>query len=130
MRYPSFSASTHTSPIASCLILAVLQAISAPSAEPQARVPLQPFALQVRQVETTLGYLGQPLPQQDQDAISEAIAKTDEAAAISGLEEVLDKYVVAIVDIYAESRVQVRPGSANLELVEAGTRVFLSESYQ
>jgi hypothetical protein len=107
------------------LIVIVLQTLSAPCANPQTRVPLQPFAQQVRQVETTLGYLGQPLPQQDQDAINEAIAKTDEAAAISGLEQVLDKYSVAIVDINPESRVKVRPGPAKLELVESGTRVFL-----
>jgi len=79
----------------------------------------------VRQVETTLAYLGEPLPLTDQDAINEAIANTDEAAATARLEQVLDKYTLAIVDINPESRVKVLPGTAKLELVESGTRAFL-----
>jgi hypothetical protein len=76
-------------------------------------------------VETTLEYLGEPLARRDQDAINEAIAKTDEAAAIAQLEQVLDKYALAIVDINPESRVKVQPGPAKPELVEAGSRIFL-----
>src|SRR5467141_4309520 len=106
-------------------IWSVLQALTAASGTAQTRVPLQPFAQQVRQVETTLGYLGEPLAQRDQDAINEAIAKTDEAAAIAQLEQVLDKYALVIVDINPESRVKVQPGPAKPELVEAGSRIFL-----
>lgn len=91
----------------------------------QTRVPLQPFAQQLRQVETTFAYLGEPLPPKDQDTIDALISSTDEAGAISGLEQVLDKYTLAIVDINPESRVKVRPGPAKRELVEAGTRLFL-----
>jgi hypothetical protein len=91
----------------------------------QTRVALQPFAQQVRQVETTLAYLGQPLPPKDQDSINRFIANTDESAAIAALEQVLDQYTLAIVDINAESRVKVQPGPAKPELVEAGTRLFL-----
>ena len=91
----------------------------------QTRVPLQPFAQQLRQVETTFAYLGEPLPPKDQDTIDALISSTDEAGAISGLEQVLDKYTLAIVDINPESRVKVRPGPAKRELVEAGTRIFL-----
>jgi len=106
-------------------IWSVLQALTAASGTAQTRVPLQPFAQQVRQVETTLGYLGEPLAQRDQDAINEAIANADEAAAIAQLEQVLDKYALAIVDINPESRVKVQPGAAKPELVEAGSRIFL-----
>jgi hypothetical protein len=91
----------------------------------QTRVALQPFAQQVRQVETTLAYLGQPLPANDQDAINRLIGNADETAAVEGLEQVLDKYALASVDINAESRVKVQPGEAKPELVEAGTRLFL-----
>ena len=122
-------ANSHTHPwivgIAVFSIWSVLEALTAASGTAQSRVSLQPFAQQVRQVETTLGYLGEPLPQSDQDAINEAIAKTDEAAAIAQLEQVLDKYVLAIVDINPESRVKVQPGPAKPELVEAGSRIFL-----
>ncbi|MBV9675399.1 MAG: hypothetical protein JO185_03635, partial [Acidobacteriaceae bacterium] len=88
-------------------------------------MPLQPFVQEVRQVETTLAYLGEPLPPKDENAIHALIAKTNEAEAVSGLEQILDKYTLAIVEINPESRVKVRPGPAKHELVEAGTRVFL-----
>jgi hypothetical protein len=88
-------------------------------------VPLQPFAQQVRQVEAALSYLGQPLSQADQDRINQAIANPDEAPAVSQVEQVLDPYALAIVEINPESRVKVRPGPAKPELVELGTRIFL-----
>src|SRR5229473_1310719 len=67
----------------------------------------------VRQVETSLAYLGQPLAQDDGDAINQAIGNANEAAAIEHLEQILDKYALAIVDINAESRVKVKPGHAS-----------------
>jgi hypothetical protein len=88
-------------------------------------IPLQPLALQVRQIESALEYLGQPLSSAEQQEINNAVAASDEAAAAVRIEQVLDKHVIAVVDINPESRVQVRPGSAKPELVERGTRVFL-----
>src|ERR1700756_2103083 len=91
----------------------------------QTHVALQPFAQQVRQVESALGYLGQPVAEQDQEAINRAIGEVDEAAAIGHLEQILDEYTLAIVDINPESRVKVQPGPTKPELVEAGSRIFL-----
>jgi hypothetical protein len=91
----------------------------------QIRVALQPFAQQVRQVQTTLAYLGQPMTQNDLEFVNQAIANADEADAIVKLEQILDKYTLAIVHINAESRVKVQPGLAKPELVERGTRIFL-----
>jgi len=125
MKFANSPTHPRISGIAVFSIWSVLQALTAASGTAQTRVPLQPFAQQVRQVETTLGYLGEPLAQRDQDAINEAIAKTDEAAAIAQLEQVLDKYALVIVDINPESRVKVQPGPAKPELVEAGSRIFL-----
>jgi len=125
MKFRNSSAHPSIAGIAAFSIWSVLQALTAASGPAQTRVSLQPFAQQVRQVETTLGYLGQPLAQRDQDAINEAIANTDEAAAIAQLEQALDKYVLAIVDINPESRVKVQPGPAKPELVESGSRIFL-----
>ena len=48
-----------------------------------AEVPLQPLALQVRQLEDALAYLGQPLLPADQRRINDAIAGPDEAAAVA-----------------------------------------------
>jgi hypothetical protein len=91
----------------------------------QHTVPIQPFALHVRQLETALDYLGQPLSSNDQKTINEAIGKPDEAAAVQRIEQVLDKYVLCFVEINAESRVKVEIGPAKPELVQGGTRLFL-----
>ena len=104
---------------------AVVPLATAALAAAQSRMPLQPFAEQIRQVETTLAYLGEPLQPQDLNAINAAIGVTDEGRAISGLEQILDKYTLATVDINPESRVKVQQGEAKPELVEAGTRLFL-----
>src|SRR5712692_3984690 len=125
MEYRNFPRPANILGITSYLIWIVLQILIALPVAAQTRVSLQPFAQQVLQVETTLGYLGEPVAQSDHDAINEAIAKTDEATAIAQLEQVLDKYTLAIVDINPESRVKVQPGPAKPELVEAGSRIFL-----
>ena len=90
-----------------------------------AAVPLQPLAQQVRRLEAALGYLGQPLPPADRLAINDAIAMSDEPAAVARLQQVLDRHVLASVHISPESRVKVEPGSARPELVQGGTRLFL-----
>jgi hypothetical protein len=87
--------------------------------------PLQPFALQIRQIESSLMYLGQPLPAIEQRQIDDAIAGLDEANAVARIQDVLDQHTIAIVAINPESRVQVRPGAAKPDLVEFGARVFL-----
>ena len=110
--------------------LAGLAAAQAPSHEhrhdvSQPRIPLQPFALQARQVESALAFLGQPLTAADHRAINDAISDPDEKAAVAKLESILDKQTLLIVDINPESRVKVEQGAAKPELVEAGTRLFL-----
>jgi hypothetical protein len=107
------------------IVSIILLALAAHRADAKQHVSLQPFAQQIRQVETSLAYLGQPLTQKDQDAINQSIANHDEAAAVAELEQILDKYVLVIVDLNPESRVKVQPGSAKPILVEAGTRIFL-----
>ncbi len=90
-----------------------------------APVPLQPLAQQARQLEEALDYLGQPLPPAAQRRINDALANSDEAAAVRDLESVLDAYALVTVEINPESRVKVEQGAAKPELVEAGTRLFL-----
>jgi hypothetical protein len=113
-----------TLPVAFFALSALLTG-AVPREPAQTHVALQPFAQQVRQVESALGYLGQPLAEQDQEAINGAIGEVDEAAAIARLEQILDKYTLAVVEINPESRVKVQPGAAKPELVEAGARIFL-----
>jgi len=120
----SFATECISNPVRSTVLLALQALVVIPSGA-QTHIPLQPFAQQVRQVETTLGYLGQPLSQTDHQAINESIADGDEASAVSRLEHILDHYTLAIVEINAESRVKVQQGPAKAELTEAGTRIFL-----
>jgi hypothetical protein len=88
-------------------------------------VPLQPLALQARQLEEALSYLGQPLPPAAHQRINNAIANPDEAAAVREIESVLDAFSLVTVDINPEGRVKVEQGAAKPELVEAGARLFL-----
>ena len=90
-----------------------------------APVPLQPLALQVRQLEEAMTYLGQPFSAAEVRGIHEAIANSDEGAAVGALESILDAHVLLRVEINPESRVKVEEGTAKPELVEAGTRLFL-----
>ncbi len=109
-------------------VLAILLALSksVPAhAQSATAVPLQPFADQVRQLESTLSFLGQPLAPKDQDAINSAFANPDPQVAVAQAAAVLDRYVLAIVTINAESRVGVERGSAPPDLIQDGTRIFL-----
>jgi hypothetical protein len=90
-----------------------------------AKVPLQPLAQQVRQLEDALSYLGQPLQPAEHKQINDAIGNPDEAAAVAALEAILDAHTLATVDINPESRVKVEQGRATPELVESGARLFL-----
>src|SRR6266567_6824109 len=74
----------------------------------QKPIALQPFANEVRDLETTLDFLGQPLSPDDQAAINRAFASRDEAAALAQAELVLDKYTLVAVTINPESRVNVQ----------------------
>jgi len=94
-------------------------------AHPASPVALQPLAQQARRVETALAFLGQPLPATDREALDEAIAMSDESAAVDHLQQILDRSVIAHVHINPESRVKVEQGDAKPELVQGGTRLFL-----
>lgn len=91
----------------------------------QTQPPLQPFAQYVRRLEDALSFVGQPLPSSVHREINAAIAMENEAAAVTRLQELLDPYVIAMVEINPESRVKVTPGEAKADLVEEGTRFFL-----
>jgi hypothetical protein len=109
------------------LLLTAIGASSQTSEPPPTRRPvaLQPLAQQVRQLETALAYLGQPILRPDQDGINEAMADPDESAALTRIEAILDRYALFAVEINPESRVRVARGAARAELVEQGTRLFL-----
>jgi hypothetical protein len=96
-----------------------------------ANVAMQPFMAQVDRVEAALGYLGQPLAEQDRERIKAIAAgrgtgpAVSQVEAIPQVEAILDKYVLAVVTISPESRVDVKRGPAPPELIQNGTRSFL-----
>ena len=90
-----------------------------------APVPLQPMALQARQLAEGLNYLGQPLTAPEQKRVNDAIGMADEAAAVDAIQKVFDSHVLVNVDINAESRVKVEQGAAKPDLIEEGARLFL-----
>ena len=92
---------------------------------PEKTVPLQPLAQQARRLETAVRYLGEPLPAADHAALNDAVASADDRAAVAGIQQVLDKYVLATVHISPESRAKVEQGAAKPQLVQGGTRIFL-----
>jgi hypothetical protein len=106
--------------VAVCGFASAAGAQTAPSS-----VPLQPFAAEVREIETTLKFLGQPLASEDQRAINDALASSDPNAAVAKIEGVLDKYTLVNVTINAESRVSVKRGLASADLIQDGARIFL-----
>jgi hypothetical protein len=107
--------------VAALAVIANAQQLQLPSPA----VPLQPLAQQVRQMETALSYLGQPLSADELARIDETIGDVPESEAVKRLQSVLDAHVLALVQINPESRVKVEQGPAKPELVEAGTRLFL-----
>jgi hypothetical protein len=111
--------------LAVVVTLAAAGSLAAARPQNSAAVPLQPFADQVRQLESTLSFLGQPLSAADQQAINSAFANPDPQAAVAQASAVLDKSVLAVVTINAESRVAVARGSAPADLIQDGTRIFL-----
>jgi hypothetical protein len=104
--------------------LILVAALALPAAAP-AHTPLQPFAQAVRAVESALAHLGEPLSPDDKRRINDAVARTDEEAAVAEIESVLDAHTLAIVEINPESRVKVTQGRARPALVQGGTRAFL-----
>jgi hypothetical protein len=92
---------------------------------PNAPVTLQPLADQVRQVESAFDYLGQPFALSDRERINAALSGADENAAVTELQRILDRYVLATVTINPESRVAVARGAAAPQIVQDGTRLFL-----
>jgi len=95
------------------------------SAPQRAAAPLQPLAQHVRRLESAFETIGQPLPPAIRQRINDAVADTDERAAVTRLEQALDPLVLVTVDINPESRVKVTEGNATPELLQGGTRAFL-----
>lgn len=89
------------------------------------KVEAQPLKAQARRVAEALEYLGEPLTAEQKKALDEAVAMTDNDAAVNAIQRIFDARCLAGVNINPESRVKVTRGPAAAELVQHGWRVFL-----
>ena len=88
-------------------------------------VEFQPLASATQRLIEALDYLGSPLSEGDLSAIKEALVSDDHKQAIVDIQKILDAYCLTGVNINPESRVKVKEGRANKELMQQGWRTFL-----
>ena len=88
-------------------------------------VSLQPFSDEIRRLEAALRLMGEPLSSPDHARIQAAFSSDNPASAVRSVEDVLDKYVLAVVSINAESQVNVTRGKAQASLAQEAAHVFL-----
>ena len=89
------------------------------------KVELQPLIAHVNRLVLAMDYLGVPFNEPDKQSLEKAKSETDATRASSQIQNVLDKYCLADVNINPESRVKVTQGPAKPQLVEQGWRTFL-----
>lgn len=95
------------------------------AAGPVSSVSFQPFMDEVRRLQGALDFLGQPLSPPDQEQLQAAFLSPNTEAAVAKVQAILDKYALAVVTISPESRVDVKRGAADPDLVQNGARLFL-----
>ena len=86
---------------------------------------VQPFISHAIRLKEALAYIGSPLSPEDEKKI-EAIrhaAFTEKSMAL--IQEILDPYCIALVDINPEARVKVVKGTALPRLMQGGWKSFL-----
>ncbi len=88
-------------------------------------VEFQPFASATQRLIEALDYLGSPLSEDDLSIIKETLVSDNHTQAIVDVQKVLDAYCLTGVNINPESRVKVKEGTANKELMQQGWRTFL-----
>ena len=88
-------------------------------------VEFQPLAAATQRLIEALDYLGAPLSENDLAAIEEALISENHEQAIADIQRILDPYCLAGVNINPESRVKVKEGPGNKELMQQGWRTFL-----
>ncbi|MHB1424382.1 MAG: CehA/McbA family metallohydrolase [Gemmataceae bacterium] len=92
---------------------------------PKVKVERQPLAAQARRVSEALTLLGEPLAEEDRQAILDAAAAKEERKAVASIQAILDKRCLAGLHITNENKLETRIGPAKPQLAEQGWHVFL-----
>ena len=90
-----------------------------------AEVERQPFVAATRRLIEALSYAGSPLPQPVLEQYEQATRLEDDRKAVASIQQILDPYCLAFININAESRVKVQEGAVKKELMQQGWRAFL-----
>jgi len=85
----------------------------------------QPLAAQMQRVAVALERVGSPLSPDELNGLQTALHSPDAASGRQQAEAILDRHVLAQVDINPEMRVKVVAGPARTELIEGGWRTYL-----
>ena len=88
-------------------------------------VEFQPLASATERLIEALDYLGSPLSEDDLSAIEKALVSENHTQAVADIQKILDLHCLAGVNINPESRVKVKEGPVNKELMQQGWRTFL-----
>ncbi len=85
----------------------------------------QPLLAQALRLNEALSFLGSGLSRQDSERLKALQDKAPGAELIRAVQEILDPYCLAMVEINPEGRVKVLRGPVKAELVQSGWRSFL-----
>ncbi len=90
-----------------------------------AATEIQPLVAQVRRLIDAMAYLGEPLPDADQNRLEAAANMTSAAHGLEEIQRVLDPRSLLAIRINPESRISVERAAAPARLVEQGWRAYL-----
>lgn len=88
-------------------------------------VEAQPLLAQALRVAEALSHMGSALPQETFNQLDALKDLPFDDRTVRKVQEILDPYVLAVIDINAESRVKVVPGEAQPTLKQEGWVTFL-----
>lgn len=88
-------------------------------------VETQPLLAQALRLEQALRFLGSALQVEDATALRELRKQAPTPAVVRRIQEILDPYVLAMLEINPEARVEVRRGAAPAVLREGGWTSYL-----
>ncbi|WP_182868088.1 CehA/McbA family metallohydrolase [Stieleria mannarensis] len=88
-------------------------------------IPRQPMLAQVHRLIEAMDVVGNPFDAETIDRLTALKSLPDDQQVVAEVQQLLDPYCLAIVDVQPEGAPKVRPGSAKRELLEQGWRTFL-----
>jgi hypothetical protein len=116
---------------ASFVAVTLFCAMNMAAAQDGASLPLvkdvesQPLLAQVRRVVEALDFLGVPLRETDRAGLEATFREMDAARAVSGIQNILDRYCLVGVELTSDKEISAKNGPAAKELVEQGWTQFL-----